>query len=50
MIFEWDPEKNEVNQKKHGVSFEEAETVFEDEQAITIYDGEHSGVEDRLKS
>jgi len=49
MIFEWDSEKNEVNQKKHGVSFEEAETVFEDEQAITIYDGEHSGAEDRFK-
>jgi uncharacterized DUF497 family protein len=47
--FEWDPEKNDVNQKKHGVSFEEAETVFEDEQAITIYDEQHSDEEDRFK-
>ena len=48
MKFEWDPEKNEVNLKKHGVSFEEAESVFEDEQAITIYDEKHSGEEDRF--
>jgi len=46
--FEWDPEKNEVNIKKHGISFEEAESVFEDEMAITIYDVKHSGDEDRF--
>ena len=47
--FEWNPEKNEVNLRKHGVSFEEAETVFEDERAITIYDERHSDEEDRFK-
>ena len=37
MRFVWDPDKNEVNIKKHGVSFDEAETVFEDEKAVTIF-------------
>ena len=49
MKFEWDPEKNDVNLKKHGVSFDEAETVFEDERAVTIYDEKHSYDEDRFK-
>ena len=49
MKFEWDPNKNDVNVKKHGVSFDEAETVFEDERAVTIYDEEHSNDEDRFK-
>ena len=49
MKFEWNPDKNEVNIKKHGVSFEEAETVFEDEMAVTIYDDDHSDEEDRFK-
>ena len=40
--------KNNTNLRKHGVSFDEAETVFEDERAITIYDEEHSGDEDRF--
>jgi len=47
--FEWDPDKNEINFKKHGVNFEEAETVFEDERAVTIYDESHSDNEDRFK-
>jgi len=47
--FEWDPDKNEINFKKHGVNFEEAETVFEDERAVTIYDDSHSESEDRFK-
>jgi uncharacterized DUF497 family protein len=47
--FEWDLEKNETNFKKHGVYFDEAETVFEDEKAVTIHDYEHSDVEDRFK-
>ena len=38
MKFEWDPKKNEVNIRKHGVNFDEAETVFEDERAVTVYD------------
>ncbi len=36
MRFEWDPNKNELNQKKHGISFEEAQTVFYDEYAIPV--------------
>ena len=34
MRFEWDEEKNRQNRRKHGVSFEEAKTVFLDENAI----------------
>ena len=49
MRFEWNPEKNEINKRKHGVDFGEAETVFEDEMAITIFDEEHSDDEDRFK-
>jgi len=48
MKFEWDPVKNEVNIKKHGIDFSEAETVFEDERAVTIYDEDHSNGEDRF--
>jgi len=47
--FDWNKEKNEVNLKKHGVSFHEAETVFEDEKAVTIYDEDHPYDEDRFK-
>lgn len=49
MKFEWDPEKNVVNINKHGIDFEEAETVFEDERAVTMYDENHSEYEDRFK-
>lgn len=45
--FEWDERKNRANQRKHGVSFEEARTVFYDDYAIEFYDEEHSGREDR---
>jgi uncharacterized DUF497 family protein len=47
--FQWDPEKNEINVRKHGVDFNEAETVFEDESAVVVYDEEHSDNEDRFK-
>jgi uncharacterized DUF497 family protein len=40
--FEWDPHKNEINQKKHKISFEEAQTVFYDEEALLLADPEHS--------
>ena len=40
--FHWDPEKARANLKKHGVSFEEAATVFGDPLALTIVDPEHS--------
>jgi uncharacterized protein len=45
--FEWDEEKAEINETKHGVSFLEAKTVFNDPYAITIPDPEHSITEDR---
>jgi len=45
--FEWDPAKAASNYKKHGVTFERAATVFNDPRALTIYDEEHSGDEDR---
>ena len=40
--FEWDDNKNKINKEKHGVSFEEAATVFYDENALLIQDPEHS--------
>lgn len=46
--FVWDENKNRINQKKHKVSFEEAKTVFEDEEAIVFDDPEHSGGEERF--
>ncbi len=46
--FEWDKKKDKSNTKKHGVSFEEAQTVFFDEYAIQFFDPEHSESEDRF--
>lgn len=46
--FEWDSVKAESNKKKHGVSFEEAESVFYDEFAMQFYDEENSELEDRF--
>lgn len=40
--FIWDPKKAEVNRRKHGVSFEEARTVFYDEDAQLTNDPDHS--------
>ena len=48
MRFEWDPDKNETNKKKHGISFEEARSVFYDEYAILFDDPDHSEEEDRF--
>ena len=45
--FEWHQEKASENLRKHGVSFEEAKTVFNDPFSITIADPEHSLDEDR---
>lgn len=42
LIFEWDPGKARANLQKHGVSFEEASTVFADPISITIRDPDHS--------
>lgn len=46
--FEWDLGKAHANRSKHGISFEEAQSVFFDEQAIQFYDEDHSGPEDRF--
>ena len=48
MEFEWDPEKDQHNQVKHGVSFDEASTVFGDPFALTISDPDHSVEENRF--
>ncbi len=48
LTFNWDKEKSVSNKKKHGVSFEEAQTVFLDENALMIHDPDHSEDEDRF--
>ena len=45
--YEWDPQKNWENIHKHGISFETASLVFEDEYRIEDFDIEHSNEEDR---
>ena len=47
LTFEWDEEKDLSNQRKHGVSFDEAKTVFGDPRSLTIHDEQHSKDEDR---
>ena len=47
MEFEWDTKKAESNERKHGVSFQEAATVFGDTLAITFADPDHSMDEPR---
>ena len=46
--FEWDDKKATANVKKHGISFEEAKSVFRDERAKLISDPDHSEDEDRF--
>jgi hypothetical protein len=46
--FEWDDEKAAANVRKHGISFEEAKSVFRDERAKLINDPDHSDDEDRF--
>ena len=48
MIFVWDENKAEINIRKHGVSFPEAQSVFDDYDALQIYDPDHSEEEDRF--
>lgn len=48
MVFEWDEHKNQINQRKHGISFEEVESVFDDLAAILFDDPEHSEEEERF--
>ena len=45
--FVWDADKARRNRRKHGVSFEQAATVFHDPRAASLYDDEHSESEDR---
>lgn len=46
--FAWDETKNKTNKRKHGVAFEEAQTVFFDELAMEFFDSAHSRDEDRF--
>lgn len=48
ITFSWDPAKARANLKKHGVSFEEARTVFLDEFAVQFFDEDNSACEDRF--
>jgi len=45
--FEWDPNKNKENIRKHRVSFERAATVFRDPKQISVFDDHHSEDEER---
>ena len=47
VVYEWDPEKARANLQKHGVSFEEAASVFLDPLALTFSDPDHSDEEQR---
>jgi uncharacterized protein len=47
MEFEWNPDKAKINLEKHGVSFQEASTVFNDPLSITFPDPDHSIGENR---
>ncbi|MFH0800939.1 MAG: BrnT family toxin [bacterium] len=46
--FEWDKQKNSINKRQHEISFEEAQTVFVDENALLLHDPDHSHEEDRF--
>lgn len=48
LFFDWDKRKNEINQEKHKVSFEEASTVFYDPNALLRNDPDHSMDEERF--
>lgn len=48
LFFEWDPLKATSNAAKHGITFEEAKTVFHDEDALVISDPDHSMGEERF--
>lgn len=48
LIIQWDEEKNKTNHQKHGITFEVAKLVFEDERAILFDDPDHSLEEERF--
>ncbi len=48
MNFEWDENKNAINIKKHGIDFNEASSIFYDDEAVMFDDPEHSEDEERF--
>jgi len=48
LTFAWDERKSRENERKHGVSFEEAQSVFFDDDALEFFDPDHSDEEDRF--
>lgn len=46
-MFEWDPQKSHRNLSKHGISFEEAQSVFDDPLYIVYFDPDHSDNQER---
>jgi uncharacterized protein len=48
LSFEWDERKNGINRRKHKISFEEAQTVFYDQEALLKGDPDHSDDEERF--
>ncbi len=48
LIFEWDPKKAKINITQHGISFDEASTIFRDTMSVTITDPLHSQDEERF--
>lgn len=48
IVFEWNPQKAKINFEKHGITFDEASTVFKDTLSLTIEDPLHSYDEERL--
>ena len=48
--FEWDETKAASNLQKHGISFDEALSVFADEMALTFHDPDHSDMEERQRT
>jgi len=48
LAFEWDDKKSASNEQKHGVSFDEAKSIFTDQFARLIADPDHSDEEDRF--
>jgi hypothetical protein len=44
--FEWDPAKATANERKHGITFAEAESVFSDEHALLLDDPDHSSTKE----
>jgi hypothetical protein len=48
LTFDWDEIKSRENKRKHGVTFEEAQSVFYDERAREYFDPDHSDTEDRF--